>query len=175
MVGTGNDIAEAIGNSARTPEWVIVDGGELHRTSVEVMKARHLKKWGIRGSLSVWGIHVEKDHIPCKHTTVEKMMERLLAAVQTRLRKAYNAVGGTRFKPDTTGSDFSFAAGGRALAANPMDEWGEELHSSEWALQRKWDWPDEPDEGKLADDDARIRGVETTEGVSDAEWQERKG
>ena len=53
MVGTGNDIAEAIGNSARTPEWVIVDGGELHRTSVEVMKARHLKKWGIRGSLSV--------------------------------------------------------------------------------------------------------------------------
>ena len=60
VVGSGNDIVETISKGARTPEWVVVDGGELHRTSVEVLKARHLKKWGVRGSLSIWAIHLDK-------------------------------------------------------------------------------------------------------------------
>jgi hypothetical protein len=139
IIGCGNDIATAIGGGTRTPEWVIVDGGEFHRSSVITLKTRHLKKWGVRGSLSVWGVHVERDHIPRKHTTVEKMMERLQAAVQTRLRKAYNAVGGGRFKPDTREEDFSFAAIAKAIAANPQEVWGEELDREEWAMQSKWE------------------------------------
>jgi hypothetical protein len=46
LVGKGNDMAEVIGRGKRTPEWVIVDGGELHKTAVQVLQARHLKKVG---------------------------------------------------------------------------------------------------------------------------------
>ena len=118
---------------------VIVDGGELHKTSVRIMKTRHLKMWGIRGSLSIWGVHVERDHIPRKHTTITKMVERFRAAVQTRLRKAYTAVGGARFKPGTTEEDFTFEHAAEAMAANPCEEWGETMDKDEWSLQRKWE------------------------------------
>jgi len=53
IIGKGNEMAKLIGESQRTPEWVVVDGGEFHRTAVNVLKARRLKKWGVRGSLSL--------------------------------------------------------------------------------------------------------------------------
>jgi hypothetical protein len=147
VIGSGTEIAEAISTSVRQPEWVIVDGGELHRRSVDALKTRHLKKWSVRGSLSVWAVHVEKDHVPRRHKTIEKMLERLQASVQARLRKAYNAVGGTRFKSGMKEEDFSFTGAMKGLAANPMDQWGNDMQRHEWAMQRKWDWPNEPPGG----------------------------
>jgi hypothetical protein len=174
VVGTGNDIGGIIGNGQRTPEWVIVDGGEFHKTSVRVLEKRHLKKWGIRGSLSVWGVNVERDHELRRYQTVEKMVERVNAAVQVRLRKAYNAVGGARFKKGTRTDDFNFEAVGRTLAANPGEVWGEERSREDWKLQRKWEWPEEPTTEALRDDDDRLKGIETKEEVTEKELQERR-
>jgi hypothetical protein len=122
----------------------------------------------------MWGVHVEKDHEPKRHRTVEKMVERLQAAVQTRLRKAYNAVGGGRFKPDTTEADFSFEHAGNTLAANPREVWGEELASEEWRLQQKWEWPAEPAETAIPSGDNRLKGIEVEEEATQEEMQERE-
>ncbi len=82
---------------------------------------------------------MERDHKPRRHTTVQKMMKRLHAAVHTRLRKAYTAVGGARFKPGTAEDDFTFEKAAMAMAANPKKEWGETMGKEDWALQRKWE------------------------------------
>ena len=174
MVGKGNDIAELVGTCRRTPEWVIVDGGEFHQRSVTVLRSRHLKMWGVRGSLSIWGMHVARDHEPRMHKTAAKMMERFKSAVQTRLRKAYNAVGGARFKTDTVKEDFTFTDAGSTMAANPNEAWGEEHGKEDWAMQRKWEWPAEPEEEAIAEGDPRLSGVETVEAITQAERKARQ-
>ena len=169
MVGSGNDVASALAKAERTPEWVIVDGGEFHRRSVQILEARHLKKWGIRGSLSMWGIHIDKDHLPRRHKTVEKMVERFGAAVQTRLRKAYNAGGGARFKAGTRDTDFTFENAEHAFAAQPRTAWGEEQRREDFTMQRKWDWPPEPDTKPTHEADPQLRGFETMMYVTNEE------
>ena len=173
LAGTGNDVAQTLGNMQRTPEWVVVDGGEFHKTSVAVLKARYLKMWGVRGALSIWGIHIEKDHSPRKHVTRARMTQRFQAAVQTRLRKAYHSVDGARFKPNTEEGDFSFEQVHKCIASNPSETWGEEMQASEWRFQHKWEWPSEPTEEATPEGDATLNGIEIPETVTKEEAQER--
>ena len=94
-------------------------------------------------------------------------------AVQTRLRKAYNAVGGARFKLDTTEEDFSFQNMHKSLAAVPREKWGECRERSEWKLQKKWEWPEEPDEAAVPDGNTSIAGIEVKETLTKQQARER--
>ena len=82
----------------RLPEWVVVDGGALNPRTSMAMSVRRYRLWGVRFSLTVWGVHVAKDHEPQRHATVEVMLARLNALIQARMMKAERSLGGGAFQ-----------------------------------------------------------------------------
>ena len=164
LVCSGNAVQDMLGRLRHTPEWVIVDGGALHGATVQIMKTRHLKKWGVRGTVSVWGTKVERDEILQKHEDLHSMANILERTMQRALARAYSAVGGARFKTGVADEDFREDRVLMAMAADPTEEWGELRSAEDWCFQLKPEWPAEPSCGHGGDridpSDGRSTGVE---------------
>ena len=72
-IGDGNSIMGMIDGCTQTPEWVIVDGGALHGNTTRAMAARRLKLWGMYGSVSVWTVKLNRDHLPTRYGSVHHL------------------------------------------------------------------------------------------------------
>ena len=175
---SGDEVFEMFGRLGRTPAWVIVDGGALHHSTVLMFQHRNLKKWGVRGAVSVWGQKIDEDEALLRHGTLEGMGVALDKVMQRGMAKAYGSVGAGRFKEGATAEDFREDKVQATLCAYPRSMWGEENDSASWSFQRKWKWPEEPRPGKggdrLAENDGRLTGIEVPEVVGVSEMKERQ-
>ncbi len=127
LISTGNEVVQMLEKMSRTPAWLVVDGGALHARSAVAIRARNYKKWGSRGAVSVWGIHVSRDAALRRYCSVPAMAAVLDKQVQHQLAKAYSAVGGARFKEGIRDSDFCTTRIMEAMAGVPAEVWGENL------------------------------------------------
>ena len=84
---SGDEVFEMFGRLGRTPTWVIVDGGALHHSTVLMFKDRNLKKWGVRGAVSVWGQKLDESEALLRHGTLEGLGVALDRVMQRGVAK----------------------------------------------------------------------------------------
>ena len=110
-----------------TPEVLIVDGGAMHTTTSEMLRARGMRQTArVRSKMTmVWRLTKQADGDAEVFDRVADMAGALDEAMQRRQRRAYDDMGGYRFKGRPKPADFHLRAIEGALTAATGENWGE--------------------------------------------------
>ena len=175
VIARGESVMEMLGNLTRTPEVVIVDGGCIHKDTGRAFASRHLRMWGrvAMGRCTVWMLRERVGREGQVFRTDEEMAVALDDSMQRRMRRAYERMGGQRFRWDVKEADFGWGKAGQAMAVQEADDWGSLWTPAEARGARFWEWPEEPATEKCEMADPSITGVEMVENLGAEERRER--
>ena len=176
VVARGDEVMNALNGTARTPEVVVVDGGCIHASTGTALRARHLRLWGrVRlGECTAWMLRERHGKDVEVFESREALAEALDTSMQRRMRKAYDGMGGQRFRWDVRQEDFEWGAATRTLAVQEVEEWGDLWTQREARGARFWDWPMEPDTEEIPWSSPEITGLEVEETLTPPQAKERK-
>ena len=171
LVTQGHTLQEDLHLPLRPPSWIIIDGGCLHNSTVQVLAARGYFKWGVRASVSAWAAHLDDDHTLKQYGTLDSFAAAFLKAIQRDIQKSYFSIGGAKFRTGYAMNDFAFATV-RDILPNPTTV-ATTPTRSDWRLSYTRRCPLEPATSALPLNDPQITGMEVPEALSQEELLER--
>jgi hypothetical protein len=171
LVTQGHTLQEDLHLPLRPPSWIIIDGGCLHNSTVQVLVARGYYKWGVHASVSAWAAHLDDNHTLLQYGTLDSFAAAFLRSIQKDIQKSYFSIGGSKFRTGYVTADFALDTI-QDILPNPATVTSKPSRS-DWRLSYTRRCPLEPATSALPLDDPQITGIESSETVSKAEELDR--